>query len=207
MTTLFLDREERKPVLWVGGSLAHLGKNSAGTQNLWRVVWSDSREFMFKAPGAHKFIWIPAYKGLNCYVLEKWLTPYEFDKTTREGWEIKNRMMGDLGPYPEQGTYYGPFWQFDGSPTLGAVEKIVSLIVEGWKYSDAERTAAVVAAHEKDDAVQLGRAKEIILDALPLSVTSGKLTNRFYKDAKKIPERYSAQDVGLPMGRNKAFTF
>lgn len=210
-TTLFLDREERKPVLWVGGSLAHLGKNPHGKnvydRNLWRVVWSESREFMFKAIGATKFIWIPMYKNLNCYVLEKWLTPYEFDKTTPEGWEIKNRTMGDLGPYPAQGTYYGPFWEFQDCPTLGAIEKIVGLIVEGYKYSDAQRTEAVIAAAEKEEAIKLNRAKEIILDALPLSVTSGKLSNRFYDDASKRPERYSAQEVGLPTGENKAFTF
>ncbi len=93
---------------------------------------------------------------------------------------------------------------------MGAIESIVALIVQGDQYSDAEKAAAIVQAQERDDALRLNEAKEVILDSLPLSTTSGKLTNRFYEDAENIPQRYSAQDLskltGLPVGDGKAFT-
>lgn len=215
MTTSFLAREPRKPVLWVGGSLAHLGKNPHGTtpedRNLWRVVWSQSREHMFKAPGAGNFIWIPSYLGYRCYVLEKWCTPYEYDKCTREIWDLRNRTMGDLGPYPSKGVYFGPFWTWDNYPSLGEVETIVSLIDAGrTRYSDAERTRAVIEDTKRQEQVDLQRAKEMILDSLPLDVTRGKLSNRFYNDAENIPENFSAEQVqhakGLPLGDGKSFT-
>ena len=73
-----------------------------------------------------------------------------------------------------------------------------------------EKNLMMIKAKETDSILEIQKAKEIILDSLPLSVTSGRLTNRFYQDAENIPQRYSAQDLskltGLPVGDGKAFT-
>ena len=201
--TLFLDRPERKPVLWVGGSLAKFGANPYG-ENLWRVVWPSSREFLFKPEGETQFRWLPLYAGLKCYILERWLTPWQFAKCGPEVWNLQHSR---LGPYPSRGVYFGPCWKFQsGYPALGAVETIINLIRKGEQYSDFERAQAIIQAQQREDVLAQTAAKEVILDSLPLSITSGKLSNRFYADAENVPERYSAQQVGLPVGSRKAFT-
>lgn len=201
-----VDGEEPPISFWTGASLKHLGVNPFGG-NMWRVVWSETRYFMFSPQNDGKYVWLPMYQGKKCFMLERWLTAWQFSKCSPEAWDLKNK---DQGPYPARGVYFGPCWEFEGVPTLGAIESIVNLIVKGDEYSEAEKAAAIVQAQERDDALRLHAAKEVILDALPLSVTSGKLTNRFYEDAADIPQRYSAQDLakmtGLPIGKNKVFT-
>lgn len=201
-----VDGEEPPISFWTGASLKHLGVNPYGG-NMWRVVWSETRYFMFSQHNDGRYMWLPMYQGKKCFMLERWLSAWQFSKCSPETWNLKNK---DQGPYPERGVYFGPCWEFEGVPTLGAIESIISLIVQGDQYSEAQKAAAIVQAQERDDALRLNTAKEVILDALPLSATSGKLTNRFYNDAENIPQRLSAQDLakrtGLPIGKNKVFT-
>lgn len=196
--------------LWPGASLKHLGTTEDEKNNIWRVVWSDTVYYMFRARHDEKYRWLPAYKGTHAYVLERWLTPWQYSKTSREKWEIDNLTMGDLGPYPEKGTYFGPCWIFDGYPTLGAIESIVQLIVQGDQFSEWEKALAIVQAQEKEDALALNSAKEIIMESLPTNVTKGTFLPSAMKRAEDIPEKYSYQDIqkmkGLPMGDNKFFT-
>lgn len=202
-----IEGEDKKPVLWPGGSLAHLGQNPYG-ENIWRVVWSESRTFMCKGDADSRFNWYPLYRGKKCYILERWLSAWQFCKMGPEMWALKEEQY--QGPYPSRGVYYGPCWEFEGYPTLGAIESIVNLIQAGDQYSDEERRQAVLQAQEKEDVLAKAKATEIILDSLPLSVTTGKLSQRFYSDAENIPERLSAQDIsklkGLPVGQGKVFT-
>ena len=209
--------EEKTPVLWPGGSLAKFGKNPYG-ENIWRVVWSESRNYLFGArwadDGSIGYRYIPLYTGLKCYVLERWLTPFQFDKCTEEQWNRRHKDhdtgIAQLGPYPSKGAYKGPCWEFDGYPTLGAVEALIGILTRCDEIPEAEKMAMMIKAKETEKVLEIQRAKEIILDSLPLTVTSGKLTNRFYQDAENIPQRLSAQDLqkltGLPVGEGKAFT-
>ena len=212
-----IDGDEKKPLLWVGGSLKHRGQNLY-IENLWRVVHSSSRNYIYGgrfADGFTGYRWIPLYQELDCYLLERWLSAMQYAKCTEEGWNILHRdpMTGlnQLGAYPSRGVYFGPCWTFEGYyPTLGAVEKAIDLVIMSDHYSVAEKKAAIVATQEKEEVEMFNQKRDMILDALPLSVTSGKLTNRFYNDAENIPQRYSAQDIqkikGMPLGANKCFT-
>ncbi len=197
------------PQYWMGGSLDHMGKNHK-EEPLWRVVWSDSIRFMFRATDSDTYNWLPAYRGVHKFVLERWMTAYQFDKSTEESWNLRNRYQGDLGPFPADGVWFGPCEIFEDVPSLGAVEATIRLIVMGDNYSAEEKRLAIIQAQEKDEELQLNRKRDMILDSLPLSVTSGKLTNRFYNDAENIPDRLSAQDVAkikhMPLGENKCFT-
>jgi hypothetical protein len=204
----FLD--EKPPVsLWVGASLAHLGKNPYG-ENLWRVVWSESVYRLFKAADWTTFKWIPSYHGMKCYVLEKWISAWEHSKCGPETWAAMGH-AAELGPYPDRGLYFGPKWEFhDGVPTLGAVNQAVMLHVAGDQYSEYEKTLAVIQAAERDDEIDLAQKRDIILEALPTNITNGKFMPSALKRAANIPEKYSAQDIlkmkGLPFGEGKAFT-
>lgn len=212
-----IEGEQKIPALWPGGSLAQFGKTPSG-KNIWRVVWSESVNHLFGARwmdvGFIGYRYIPSYMNKKCYVLEKFLTPYQFDKCTEEMWNRRHKDpdtgLAQLGPYPANGTYYGPFWEFNGYPTLGAVESIIGILTRCDEIPEAEKHAMMVKARETEKILEVQKAKEIILDSLPLSMTSGKLTDRFYRDAENIPQRLSAQDLskltGLPLGEGKAFT-
>lgn len=204
-----VESEEKTPVLWPGGSLVSFGKNPFGG-NLWRVVWSESRTYMFRAEyadGFQGFRQIPLYTGKKCYILERWMSAYQYSKCTEESWNLHH---SDQGPYPSKGVYYGPCWEFEGYPTLGAVEAIIGILTRCDEIPEWEKNLMMIKARETEKVMEINRAKEIILDSLPLTVTSGKLTNRFYEDAADLPQRFSAEDIqkmkGLPVGENKAFT-
>lgn len=204
-----LESPEKTPALWPGGSLASFGLNPFGG-NMWRVVWSESRTYMFKAEygdGFNGFRQIPMYMNKKCYMLERWLSAFQYSKCTEERW---NLMHEDQGPYPTRGVYFGPCWEFDGYPTLGAVEAIVGILTRCDEIPEYEKNLMMIKARETEKILEAQRAKEIILDSLPLDVTRGKLTDRFYRDAEDIPQRYSAQDLhkltGLPIGEGKTFT-
>lgn len=214
-----IEGHEKTPAIWPGGSLASHGLNPYG-QCVWRVVWSESRNYMFGgrwADGTVGYRWIPLYMKKKCYLLEKWLPPYQYAKCTEEQWKVLHRDpdtgLVQLGPYPSQGEYYGPFWEFEGYPTLGAVNAVIDIYTRTDNMPESEKQALVIKAQEQELKEEMGKveaAKEIILDCLPLSLTTGKLTDRFYRDATDIPERLSAQDVHklnqLPFGTNKVFT-
>ena len=211
-----IEGNEKSPALWVGGSLAQFGQNPHGG-NIWRVVWSESRNYMFGARWNDNTIgyrWIPLYTGKKCYILERWLSPYQYTKCTAERWDILHRDpdtgINQLGPYPAKGEYFGPCWEFDGYPTFGAVEAIIGILTRCDEIPEWEKNLMMIKARETEKVMKIEAAKEIIMDALPLRVTDGLLSHKAMKRAEDIPERFSAQDIqklkGLPVGQNKAFT-
>lgn len=211
-----IENEERTPALWPGGSLASFGQNDYA-ENIWRVVWSESRSYIFGARFADGFVGyrhIPLYMKKKCYILERWLSAYSFTKCTEERWNRIHRDpdtgLNQLGPYPSRGVYYGPCWEFDGYPTLGAVESVIKILTRCDDISDYEKNLMMIKAKETEKIMEVQKAKEIIMDALPLRVTDGLLSSKAMARASDIPERFSAQDIqklkGLPVGANKAFT-
>lgn len=212
-----IEGNEKSPSLWVGGSMAQFGQNPDG-KNIWRVVWSESVNHIFGARWADTgfvgYRWIPSYMGKKCYVLEKWLTPYQYDRCTEEMWNRRHKDpdtgLLQLGPYPSRGTYYGPFWEFDGYPTMAAIESIIGILTRCDEIPEWEKNAMMIKARETEKTMKIEAAKEIIMDALPLRVTDGLLSYKAMKRAEEIPERFSAQDIqklkGFPVGDKKAFT-
>lgn len=205
-----VDGEPPKPQYWLGGSLAHMGTHGERQEPSWRVVWSDSIRYMFRATNSDTYKWIPSYRGVHAFVLERWLTPYQYDKCTEEGWNLKNKLQGDLGAYPSTGAWFGPCKIFEDVPTIGAVEASIRLILQGDLYTEEQKRQAIIESDQKDESLRIRRCAEKILGTLPLDMTRGKLTNRFYNDAADIPEKYSAQDIarltGMPLGERKSFT-
>ena len=92
--TVSIEGEQKIPALWPGGSLAQFGKTESGT-NIWRVVWSESVNHLFGArwmdTGFVGYRYIPTYMGKKCYVLERFLTPYQYDKCTEEIWNRRHK--------------------------------------------------------------------------------------------------------------------
>ena len=233
---LTIEGTESTPQLWVGGSLRKFGINPYG-EPLFRVVRSSTITFL--VGGKHtvregeipndsqlaanqgrdnsiRHEWVgykhyPKYAaGYGAYVLEVWLSPFEFCKTTPEGWALQFRDeetgLLTLGPYPSRGVYEYR-WDFgQGYPTVQAVESIIGMLIAGGNYTAAEKKAAILKSEEKDKLDRINRGKEIILESLPAHGFNPSSSHTGKKRPEDYKMRYSAQDLGLPVGNNKVFT-
>jgi len=85
--------------------MARFGQNPYG-DNLYRIVFAPSRRYLVYGEwpnGERKATWLPKYPEVgDSWVLERWLTPFEYARCTPEEW---NRELTVLGPYPDRGEY------------------------------------------------------------------------------------------------------
>lgn len=119
--------------------MACFGQNPFG-ENLWRIVHAPSRRCLVHEEG-RKPKWLPAYpQAGNCWVLEKWLSAYEFTKCTPELW---NSTMTFMGPYPSRGEYELAHI-FESVPAADAnIGKIISWIEAGKRHSANENRNSI----------------------------------------------------------------
>src|SRR4249920_2040494 len=86
---------------WPLEKMSRFGQNPFG-ENKWRIVWAPSRRSLVHGAGM-KPQWIVTHQHAgNAWILEKWLSAYEFTKCTAEVW---NMSLTLLGPYPSRGEY------------------------------------------------------------------------------------------------------
>jgi hypothetical protein len=117
--------------LW-HGSAVH-GKNPQGWP-LYRVIWSASRHYLLGGEwgdtGQVEYRWAPYYGGMQCWVLEKWLSPEDY-AGSEVSWGADNLNMElcargiivyTMGPYPRLGWYEHCFtFPEDGEPNLECI--------------------------------------------------------------------------------------
>lgn len=233
---LTIQGEDKKPQLWVGGSLRNFGVNVYG-EPLFRVVWAPSRMRLIggkhtersgkmasdremKAAGRDLSVtrewvgykWYPLYPRKQCYVLEKWLSPIEYGGT-KETYELqqKDAETGLLvsGPYPTRGEYFECHQFPEGYPAFSAVESVIRLILFGRTFSIQEKKAAIVEADKRERLALVKRGTDVILDSQPAFghvAASMPKPNPARKKAEDYKLTYAAEDLGLPVGHNKVFT-
>lgn len=127
---------------WQGSSesLARMGLNPFG-ENMYRVVYAPSRRSMVKQ-SAKRHQWMRTYPQAGvAWVLEKWLSAYEFTGMGPEQWA--QNPVGVLGPYPERGEYELMHIFYPAPASLGHIEKIIRMTEAGKKYRAAENMVAL----------------------------------------------------------------
>lgn len=132
---------------WPLEPMARFGQNPFG-ENLWRIVHAPSRRSLAHGQGMSPK-WLPTYPQIgNAWILEQWVSAYDFAKCAPEVW---NMSMTILGPYPSRGEYEWA-WTFAPAPAADCdVEQIVSWVRAGKeKYSAAENLTAIKEDADKE---------------------------------------------------------
>jgi hypothetical protein len=162
-------------VKWFNGKNSW-GKNPFG-KPLYRVIWSESRTWLLGGcwpDGAVEYRYAPYYAGRQEWVLEKWLSAYEYAGTRRD-WERSNSdgflaphgiVVRTMGPYPTMGWYEHVYsFPADDEPNL---DLIVPLLEEAKNYTLAQIKAGVALWHERQKKAWEDRVTDQMADMIPV---------------------------------------
>ncbi len=175
--------------------MARYGQNPFG-ENIWRIVHAPSRRSLVHGHG-RKPKWLVTYpQAGDHWVLEKWLSAYDFTKCTAQTW---NQSMTLLGPYPSRGEYELCHIFEVTLPESGNIEKLITWIKAGSKYSMYENMMSM--REEADREGQTGKSyrEAVIRNALPAfggAAMSGVGGGRGTKTTFDLP--LTAQQAKLP---------
>lgn len=178
--------------------MARFGKNPYG-ENLYRIVFAPSRRMIAYgtwADGSRKARYIPKYPEIgDQWILERWMTPYEYTGRTPEQWK---QTLTVLGPYPDRGEYEVSHVFEACGPTDANLTKLISWIEEGRKRSWWENRTACQADSEADEKERKNLREAIIRDSLPAFGTAPLSGYGGGRGTKTAPILKSAEELGLP---------
>ncbi len=167
---------------------------------LFRIVFAPSRQSLVCGQfwdGNTGGQWLPLYGHVgDKWVMEKWLSPYDFCKMSRDRWD---REMQVLGPWPDRGEYE-LCHVFDACvPAAANLDKLIMWINEGKNRPYAEVRAACekVYAQETKDTERMQEAA--FKDALPAFGTVPLVGYGGKRGSKNGGLKLSANDLGLPV--------
>lgn len=223
--------EQSKPkVLPV--SLRSFGINPYG-DNLWRVVWGPSRNYLVGGPWQDRhgvipndaelmakggkdssfvrelieYRWIPKYP--ETWVLEKWLTPLQYAGTPEQWVATQSDTYAKLltlGPYPARGEYEACyFFPKDIEPTLSTVTGVIDMLVYGANYSAAERREAIEAVEQGKKWDWKNKCEAIFDDSQGAFKNRPSNVNPAKRTADKVRLDITADELTMP-GEGKFFT-
>lgn len=193
-------------------SMARFGQNPYG-EDLYRIVFAPSRRFLVYGQwpdGSEKADWRPKYPEVgDSWVLERWLTPFEYARCTPFEW---NRDLTILGPYPDRGEYEICHRFNLVTPADESVEKIIEQIEMSHKntrrigtmFDNPENTAACRDIQERKDAETSKKMQDLIENLFP---AYGGVPMAGYggsRGTKTFPVELSAEQAGLPVMRPPA---
>lgn len=211
-----------KPLSHWPGSLSQFGTNLYN-ENMYRVVWSDTRFHLVGgmwhdydgAPQNDKelalaggkdinllrrvaeYRWVTRYPGVHSWVLEKWVSAYEYAGTPIT-WEMsmKDKESGLLvcGPYPSRGEYEHCF-TFPDHPSISVIERVINWVKAGQNYSAAEHKTANKNALEKEQKDWLSRGMDIWKDSQSPFQGNAMSGSPGRKKKEDINFQYTAQDL------------
>jgi hypothetical protein len=187
--------------------MARFGLNPYG-QNLYRIIFAPSRTHLVYGEwpnGERKAQWVKRYPEVGeSWVLERWLTPFEYARCTPEEW---NQMLTILGPYPERGEYE-LCHKFDlVNPADESITKLIEVIEQGHKqtrrngtvFDNPENTQACMRlAQEEQDGIS-SQMQALIGNALPAFGADAMVGYGGIRSSKGGKVRLSAQEAGLPV--------
>lgn len=184
--------EQNNLRFWPLESMARFGQNPYG-ENLWRIVHAPSRRSLVHGQG-RKPKWLPTYpQAGNAWVLEKWLSAYEFTKCTAETW---NMSLTLLGPYPERGEYELAH-TFNPMP-MGEVGKIITLINAGKRHSANENKNSIRADLDKQESDRQKYWHDRLMERTHAYGTAPIASSRVSRGTKTRDFQIAAQQTGLP---------
>lgn len=186
---------------WPTESMSRFGQNPYGG-NLYRIVFAPSRRHIVYGEwpdGSRKADWVRTYADLgDCWVLEKWLSAYDFTKCTAETW---NMMLTVLGPYPDRGEYE-LVHAFEACPPADAnLDKLISWIEAGRKYSAAENLTSLRKDLEEEETGRRNQRLARISNALPAFGAAAMSGPGGGRGTKTMPMQYTAEELNLPTKR------
>ena len=189
--------------------MARFGQNPYG-QNLYRVVFAPSRRYLVYGEwpsGERKAQWLPKYPEVgNSWVLERWLTPFEYARCTPDEW---NRELTILGPYPDHGEYE-ICHKFDlVNPGDENLTKLINLIEQSHKttrrngkvFDNPENTVACMRNAEREQAKISADMQDRIGNVLPAFGAAPMSGYGGSRGTKAFPVERSAVEAGLPVMR------
>ncbi len=149
---------------WPLESMSRFGQNPFG-ENKWRIVHAPSRRSLVHGRG-QKPKWLPTYpQAGTCWVLEKWLSAYEFTKMTADMW---NQSLTLLGPYPSRGEYEHAHTFANLLPSDVNLDRLISMIEAGRnRYSAYENSVSLRNDAEKEEREAKNYREAVIRNALP----------------------------------------
>lgn len=178
--------------------MAKYGKNQYG-ENLYRIVFAPSRRSIVYgewADGSTQASYCQTYPEVGAHwILERWLTPFQFTKCTAEQW---NRTMTILGPYPDRGEYEIAH-VFDAVGIADSnLDKLIRWIEMGQDYSFSENRTAVQNLVEKDEKERQRIRHDMIDNRLRAFGTGPMSGYGGGRNTKTYPILRSAEELGLP---------
>jgi hypothetical protein len=177
---------------WPLESMARFGQNPFG-ENIWRIVHAPSRRSLVHGEG-DKPRWLPTYpQAGDAWVLEKWLSAYDFTRCTPETW---NMSMTLLGPYPSRGEYELAHI-FNPAP-LGEIEKIITLIEAGGRYSANENKNALKDELDKEKKDKQNYWHARLMDRMHAFGTAPMVGFGGGRGTKTKDIRLTAEEANLP---------
>jgi len=175
--------------------MARFGQNPFG-ENKWRIVHAPSRRSLVHGHG-RKPKWLPTYPQAGSgWVLEKWLSAYEFTKCTAEVW---NMSMTILGPYPSRGEYELAHNFGNLLPSDVNIEKLIQMIEAGPnRHSANENAVSLRAEAEKEQKDAKNYREALIRNTLPAFGNAPMSGRNGGRGTKTFDLPHTAQSAGLP---------
>ncbi len=187
--------------------MARFGQNPYA-QNLYRIVFAPSRRYLVYGQwpdGSRKAQWLPKYPEVgNSWVLERWLTPFEYARCTPDQW---NRELTILGPYPDRGEYE-LCHKFDlVSPSDESIVKLIELIEASHKntrrngamFDNPENTQACLREAERQQTSTSAQMQDLIGNVLPAFGAAPMSGYGGGRGTKDFHVTRSAAEAGLPV--------
>ncbi len=192
--------------------MARFGQKPHG-ENLYRLIFAPSRRHLVYGEwpnGERKASWVKRYPEIGeAWILERWLTPFEYARCTPEEW---NQTLTILGPYPDRGEYE-LCHKFDlVTPTDESIPKLIALIEQSHKttrrngraFDNPDNTAACVDAAAREQASISGQMQDCIGNALPAFGVNAMVGYGGRRGTKEKPIRMTAEEMRLPtFGRRR----
>ena len=179
--------------------LSGFGKNPYG-EALYRVVFSPSRRYLVIGEwpdGSRCARLAEKYHVGPRWVLEGWQSALDFHSPGKEDWDLNKAPT--LGPWPSRGEYE-LIYVFHETPTLGLIEKLISMQRYGHEhYSFADHEAFHRDAALRETVMNRDIADAMLKDRLPAFGTRAMSSGRFGRRSRsEDPELKSAEECGLP---------
>ena len=165
---------------------------------LYRIVFAPSRRNL--AGNETGFHWGETYYGRSeQWIMEKWVSAWDFAKCTRETWDERLLIPG---PYPSRGEYV-ECWAFRGPVADANLDGIIGQLEASSKVRYSENRRALKDDYERDTRERSAKVVDIIHNALPAFGSAAFSGGSVMRGSKTAPILRSANELRLPVGNNK----